>query len=194
MHRLEAAETLDNTYIVYTSDNGYHISQHRMHPGKECGYETDINVPFIIRGPNIAKNKVSNAVTSHTDLAPTFLSLAGIALRDDFDGQPIPLETPVTANELEGEGVDQADVNNGHGSNEHVGIEFWGLAIPEGMNVLISTLHMLRHADLRQRQVWIQREIRVRRWLRKCLPEQYVQRFADRIGRVQPVLFRMVHK
>lgn len=36
--QLEAAGELDNTYIFYTTDNGYHISQHRMNPGKECGY------------------------------------------------------------------------------------------------------------------------------------------------------------
>src|SRR5258706_9261721 len=39
--RLAAHGILDDTYIFYTTDNGYHISQHRMHPGKECGYETD---------------------------------------------------------------------------------------------------------------------------------------------------------
>lgn len=36
--KLQDAGQLDNTYIFYTTDNGYHISQHRMHPGKECGY------------------------------------------------------------------------------------------------------------------------------------------------------------
>lgn len=36
---------LENTYIFYTTDNGYHFSQHRMHPGKECGFETDVHIP-----------------------------------------------------------------------------------------------------------------------------------------------------
>lgn len=36
--RLEEAGELDNTYIFYSTDNGYHISQHRMNPGKECGF------------------------------------------------------------------------------------------------------------------------------------------------------------
>lgn len=35
---LEDAGQLDNTYIFYSTDNGYHISQHQMNPGKECGY------------------------------------------------------------------------------------------------------------------------------------------------------------
>ena len=38
VNQLEEAGVLDNTYIFYTTDNGYHISQHRMGPGKECGY------------------------------------------------------------------------------------------------------------------------------------------------------------
>ena len=45
---LEEKGLLENTYIFYTTDNGYHISQHRMHPGKECGYETDIHIPLIV--------------------------------------------------------------------------------------------------------------------------------------------------
>lgn len=45
---LEAAGQLENTYIIYTTDNGYHISQHSMHPGKECGFETDVHIPLII--------------------------------------------------------------------------------------------------------------------------------------------------
>lgn len=40
VHRLEAAGQLEDTYIFYTTDNGYHISQHQMNPGKECGYGT----------------------------------------------------------------------------------------------------------------------------------------------------------
>ena len=52
--RLDAAGVLDNTYIFYSSDNGFHISQHRLHPGKMCGFETDIHVPMVVRGPGIA--------------------------------------------------------------------------------------------------------------------------------------------
>lgn len=36
--QLEDAGELDNTYVFFSTDNGYHISQHRMHPGKECGF------------------------------------------------------------------------------------------------------------------------------------------------------------
>lgn len=112
--RLERAGELDNTFIFYTSDNGYHIGQHRMHPGKECGFETDINVPLIIRGPGIVPGKQQHAVSSHTDLAPTIMSLAGNELRDDFDGTEMDLFFKSQAR------------------GEHLGIEFWGLGVPEG--------------------------------------------------------------
>jgi N-acetylglucosamine-6-sulfatase len=113
--RLEEADELDNTYIFYTTDNGYHISQHRMHPGKECGFETDIKVPMIVRGPGIASGAEYTLPTAHTDLAPTIMSLAGNPLDGlDFDGQPMSLH---------------GDENS---RGEHIGIEFWGLGVPEG--------------------------------------------------------------
>ncbi|KIW48420.1 uncharacterized protein PV06_01006 [Exophiala oligosperma] len=114
---LEAKGVLDNTYIFYTTDNGYHISQHRLHPGKECGYDTDIHIPLAVRGPGVAAGRVTKAVTSHTDLSPTILQLAGQS-REDFDGRPIPLSADETAQ----------DTSNW----EHVNIEFWGRAVPEG--------------------------------------------------------------
>lgn len=46
--KLDGAGQLENTYIFYTTDNGYHISQHRMHPGKECGYgKTPAHLCFL---------------------------------------------------------------------------------------------------------------------------------------------------
>jgi arylsulfatase A-like enzyme len=119
VQRLEARGVLDNTIIIYSADNGYHIGQHRLQPGKECGYEEDINIPLIIRGPGIAKNWTSNLITTHTDLSPTILSLIGEATRPDFDGIAIP--------------VTQAEIiaasDNWH---EHVTVEYWGFAVGEG--------------------------------------------------------------
>jgi len=119
--RLEQHGILDNTYIIYSTDNGYHISQHRLHPGKECGFEEDIHIPLIIRGPGITAGHVSNIVSAHADLSPTILHLAGIAPRPDFDGSAIPLTTSSLL---------AAEESSERG--EHVNIEFWGLGLPEG--------------------------------------------------------------
>jgi len=110
-------EVLENTYLIYTTDNGFHISQHRLPPGKSCGIEEDINIPFFIRGPGIAKGAVQNIPSSHTDIVPTLFHLAGIPPREDFDGEPIPVK-----GEMQGRG----------GKSEHVNIEFWGNYLVEG--------------------------------------------------------------
>ncbi|KAG4413483.1 hypothetical protein IFR04_013384 [Cadophora malorum] len=123
VQRLEEHGVLDNTYIIYSADNGYHISQHRLNPGKECGFEEDINVPLIIRGPGISAGGTTDIVTAHTDLAPTILKLAKAKTGwDGLDGSPIPLST----SEIE-------VAENGSERQEHVNVEFWGRSIPEGI-------------------------------------------------------------
>lgn len=119
--RLSNHKILDNTYVIYTTDNGYHISQHRLNPGKECGFEEDINVPLVIRGPGVPVGE-ADVVTAHTDLAPTILKLAGGDWqREDLDGRPIPLDEAALVRESES-GKRQ----------EHVNVEFWGRSIAEG--------------------------------------------------------------
>lgn len=116
LDRLEESDEIDNTYIIFSSDNGFHIGQHRMPPGKSMGFEEDIRVPFFIRGPGIPEGKTENRVSTHIDLVPTFFELAGIPLREDFDGTPMPLK------------------KNGSKSvaHEHVAVEYWGTGVIEG--------------------------------------------------------------
>ena len=59
-----------------TSDNGYHLGQHRLRPGKTQPWQTDINVPFIVRGPGIAAGSTTAAIVGNYDLAPTWLAIA----------------------------------------------------------------------------------------------------------------------
>ena len=117
--RLEAdPEVLANTYIIYTTDNGFHVGQHRLAPGKTCPIEEDVHIPFLVRGPGVGRGKTISLPTSHTDLVPTLFELAGIPLQDEFDGQPIPVT------ERQQQALTQ--------KTEHVNVEFWGEGILEG--------------------------------------------------------------
>lgn len=69
---------LDNTYIILTSDNGFHLGQFAQAYDKRQPYDTDIRVPLIIRGPNIPKKIVINDLVALIDIAPTVLELANI--------------------------------------------------------------------------------------------------------------------
>lgn len=137
--QLDEAGVLGDTYVMYSSDNGFHIGQHRLPPGKECGYEEDIRVPLLIRGPGVAKGEVeAEAVTTHIDLAPTILEMVGVKTRPDFDGAAIPL----AAVNRDKAASEEAGLQTGLRGDtetktktkrhEHVAVEYWGFALAEG--------------------------------------------------------------
>lgn len=90
--RLEQHGILKNTYVIYSSDNGFHIGQHRLTPGKRCPIEEDINVPLVIRGPGIPQSQTFDLVTSHLDLVPTILQWTGATGPGGLDGVAIPMK------------------------------------------------------------------------------------------------------
>ncbi|XP_072934371.1 N-acetylglucosamine-6-sulfatase-like [Epargyreus clarus] len=88
---LETSSLLDNTYLIYTSDNGYHVGQFSQVYDKRQPYETDIRVPLLIRGPGIPKDVESTQPVLNIDLSPTIFRLAGVTPAKIMDGRPIQL-------------------------------------------------------------------------------------------------------
>ncbi len=67
-----------DTYVVLTSDNGFHLAQLGLGRGKGTAYDTDVRVPLLVTGPGVVPGQ-RKEVTSNIDLAPTFEELAGLA-------------------------------------------------------------------------------------------------------------------
>ncbi|HEY1374685.1 MAG TPA: sulfatase [Candidatus Binatia bacterium] len=89
VQELEKHGRLHNTYILFTSDNGFHLGEHRLREGKSTAYEEDIRVPLIVRGPGVAAHKVVTDISLNIDLAPTLAELAGVAIPDFVDGRSL---------------------------------------------------------------------------------------------------------
>jgi N-acetylglucosamine-6-sulfatase len=84
---LTTAGVADNTYIVFSSDNGYHMGEYRLNPGKMTAFDTDIRVPLVVAGPGVPAGKASNAAVSNIDLRPTFEKIAGAPSPAMVDGR-----------------------------------------------------------------------------------------------------------
>ena len=78
---------LDNTVIIYSSDNGYFMGEH-TYKDKRLAYENSIRVPMIIRYPKlISQNSDVSEQCLNIDIAPTILDLAGIDKPDYMQGE-----------------------------------------------------------------------------------------------------------
>jgi arylsulfatase A-like enzyme len=74
---LDAAGELDDTLIVFTSDNGFFAGEHRIQSGKNRVYEEAVRVPLVVRGPDVPAGVTVNDLSINADLAPTVLDAAG---------------------------------------------------------------------------------------------------------------------
>jgi N-acetylglucosamine-6-sulfatase len=84
---LQAQGELDNTYIFFSSDNGFHLGQHRYRQGKQTAYEEDIAVPMIVRGPGVPAGATRQQLVLNQDLAPTFADIADASVPNFVDGR-----------------------------------------------------------------------------------------------------------
>ncbi|HSE09730.1 MAG TPA: sulfatase [Nocardioidaceae bacterium] len=83
---LEQSGELDNTLVVFTSDNGYFLGEHGMLQTKRLPYQSSLRVPTLMAGPGIPEGEVREDPVLTTDFAPTFLELAGARTERVMDG------------------------------------------------------------------------------------------------------------
>jgi N-acetylglucosamine-6-sulfatase len=76
VNTLERSGELENTLIVFTSDNGFFHGEHRVPYGKLLPYEPSIRVPLIMRGPGVPRGQHRGQLVHNVDLAPTILDAA----------------------------------------------------------------------------------------------------------------------
>jgi arylsulfatase A-like enzyme len=86
---LSEKNVLGNTYIVFTSDNGWHHGEHRVQRGKGRPYEEDIRVPLVVRGPGVAAGSSTDKLVLNTDYLPTFTDWAGAQTPLYVDGRSL---------------------------------------------------------------------------------------------------------
>jgi N-acetylglucosamine-6-sulfatase len=89
MNALSATGKLDNTYIIFTSDNGFMHGEHRVPQGKVVLYEPSIRVPLIIRGPGIPTGQHRSQFVGNMDLAPTVVQVTGAQPGRVMDGRSL---------------------------------------------------------------------------------------------------------
>lgn len=84
---LEEMGELDNTVIVFSSDNGFFLGEHHR-IDKRTANEESIRIPMLMRYPKLVKQgTVSDEMVLNIDIAPTFLELAGIKVPDAIQGK-----------------------------------------------------------------------------------------------------------
>jgi N-acetylglucosamine-6-sulfatase len=78
----------ENTYVVFTSDNGFATYRNRIF-SKAAPYEYSHGVPLIVRGPGVAEGAVDHRLVANIDLAPTFAELAEARRPSFVDGRSL---------------------------------------------------------------------------------------------------------
>ena len=76
VNELNDKGVLGNTYIIFTSDNGFMQGQHRLHQGKFAPYEPSIQVPLLMRGPGIPPGSQPRSLVWNGDITATILKIA----------------------------------------------------------------------------------------------------------------------
>jgi N-acetylglucosamine-6-sulfatase len=86
---LRAVGELEDTIVIFTSDNGFFHGEHRMASEKMLAYEPSIRVPLILRGPGVPVGAERRQLVTNADLAPTIMELAEASATKPQDGRSL---------------------------------------------------------------------------------------------------------
>jgi N-acetylglucosamine-6-sulfatase len=87
---LEETGQLDNTIVVFTSDNGYFYGEHGLSAERRLAYEESIRMPLLVRYPRTTKaGTVRDEFALNIDIAPTLLTLASLPIPDSMQGRSL---------------------------------------------------------------------------------------------------------
>ena len=89
MQALKAKGILDDTYVIFASDNGFFRGEHRIASGKYLPYDPAARVPLLIRGPGIPQGGVSDELVWNGDIAQTIDQIASGSTNPSVDGRSL---------------------------------------------------------------------------------------------------------
>jgi arylsulfatase A-like enzyme len=87
--QLAALGVAQNTYFVFSSDNGFHMGERRLAPGKQTAWDHDVRVPLVVVGPGIPPGSSVRRLAANVDLRPTFQELAGAPVGPRIEGRSL---------------------------------------------------------------------------------------------------------
>ncbi len=78
-----------DTYVIFTSDNGFHMGERRLLEGKQTYWDHDVRVPLVVIGPGVPRGATASDLASNVDLRPTFEELAGVPVPPHVEGRSL---------------------------------------------------------------------------------------------------------
>ena len=89
VNALQGSGKLNDTVIIFTSDNGFFHGEHRQYQGKLLLYEESIRVPFIISGKGVMQGQTRNQIVNNVDIPATIIELANATPGRTLDGRSL---------------------------------------------------------------------------------------------------------
>ncbi len=93
MEKLKELGIENNTIVIFAADNGFFLAEHGL-AGKWYGHQESVRIPFFIydlRLPENKKGRYINEMTLNIDIAPTILSMAGVNIPEEMQGEDLTI-------------------------------------------------------------------------------------------------------